>query len=370
MKKIKFVDANSYSRGGAVKSMVHLASWLSEKNEIDVCVFSPETKVIRGLSLNNKVKFISTGEIDISRSSLDSNFSRFFKILRYWKKSYSSIDWSGSLICFNEPKSVIYYLPHLLLNRNRCIYYVRINERIKFLNVFIAIVFPKILLISSSSRKAFRPYLLDFFKNKFEVLNTGFDVDVAGDNLKPNLNLCYVASLCERKNQKFLVKVMEQVVEKFPDCKLCFYGESPLGFELYKGELLDLIESTGLSDKVVLKGYSDNIANVLSDFDIFLMPSFLEGLPRVVIEALFSGLYVVSVPTDGVEDIIKNEELGVVTNSYDVNEFSKCLISKLDYIKANPGKEKLNRNYRREFAREQFGKEKFVNGFLDVIDRI
>lgn len=370
MKKIKFVDANSFSKGGAIKSMVHLASWLSDNEGVDVSVYSPEIEVISELSLNNNVTFIGTGAIDVSRNSSDSLLTRLFKVVKYWIDSRSSIDWSNAYVCFNEPKSIIYYLPYLLINRRRCIYYVRINERIKFLNTFIALVFPKILLISSSSKKAFRPYLLSHFSYKFEVLNTGFDIEVCEDELSSNLNLCYVASLCDRKNQKFLIDVMKRVIEKFPDCKLSLYGESPLGFDSYKGELLSLIKKAGLSDVIFLKGHANNISDILPQYDIFLMPSFLEGLPRVVIEALFSGLYVVSVPTDGVEDIIKNEKLGVVTDSYDINQFSTYLINKLDYIKTFPVEEKLAREYRREFARKQFGKKKFVDGFLDVINRV
>lgn len=370
MIKINFVDSNSFSKGGAIKSMIHLASWLSDKSDTEVSVYSPVSNHISSLALSDNVHFIDTGLIDVSRTQTISRFKKLFRIVKYWFTSANHIDWKGSFVCVNEPKSILYYLPFLLINRKRCIYYVRINERIKFVNTFAALFFPKILLISSSSKNAFRPSLLSHFPGKFEVLNTGFTIE--SQSLEPtnSLNLCYVASLCERKNQMFLVRVMQQVTLKYPTVKLSLFGDSPLGFESYKNELEVMIHDAGLSQTIIFEGHCGNIPERLTEYSVFLMPSYLEGLPRVVIEGLLAGLFVVSVPTDGVSDIITNPKLGVILDSYSIDTFSSQVVKHLDYIVANQGDEMKLKSYRANYAEEHFSKDKFVNGFLDVLNRM
>ena len=73
---------------------------------------------------------------------------------------------------------------------------------------------------------------------------------------------------------------------KFKDCfsyDIC--GEGTL-----KEELTQLIKQYGLENQVRLLGYRDDVHRLLAESDIFVFPSFREGLPVSVMEAMATGL--------------------------------------------------------------------------------
>ena len=61
-----------------------------------------------------------------------------------------------------------------------------------------------------------------------------------------------------------------------------------------KGELQDKIkqqaEKLGILDHIIFTGVRSDIPNILSAMDIFVFPSFYEGMPNTVIEAQATGL--------------------------------------------------------------------------------
>lgn len=93
----------------------------------------------------------------------------------------------------------------------------------------------------------------------------------------------------EQKNHKLLINAFELVLKEHPSVRLMIYGEGKL-----KSDLLELIESKGLRDNVFLCGNSDNVPDVLSKAEIFVLSSDYEGMPNALMEALAAGVPCVS----------------------------------------------------------------------------
>ena len=102
---------------------------------------------------------------------------------------------------------------------------------------------------------------------------------------KDQLVIGHIGRFSEQKNHRFLIKVFSEISKKRDDAVLLLIG---------KGELQDEIERQasdyGISDKVIFAGVRSDIPSVLSAMDIFVMPSFYEGMPNTVIEAQATGL--------------------------------------------------------------------------------
>lgn len=115
--------------------------------------------------------------------------------------------------------------------------------------------------------------------------------------------------LTEKKNHEQLIRVFAKVKNAFPFAKLYIYGDGPL-----KEKLSGLIETAGLVDSVFLMGQTDNVADVLSSADLFLLPSKYEGMPNALLEAMAVGVPCISTdcPCGGPSMVIENGVNGIL----------------------------------------------------------
>lgn len=107
--------------------------------------------------------------------------------------------------------------------------------------------------------------------------------------LADKLVVGHVGRFALQKNHRFLLEVFAALLELEPEARLVLAGE---------GELLDatlqLAEELGIDDRMQYLGLRRDVAALMNAFDVFLLPSFFEGLPVVGIEAQATGLPVVT----------------------------------------------------------------------------
>ncbi len=127
-----------------------------------------------------------------------------------------------------------------------------------------------------------------------------------------------VGELISRKNQETLIRA----VAEMEDVYLTIAGSGVL-LEF----LTDLIKELGIDNRVKLLGYRKDIVELCKACDIFAFPSFQEGLPVSLMEAMASGLPIVCSRIRGNIDLI-DENGGVLFNPYSVIE-CKNMIEKL-----------------------------------------
>ena len=96
--------------------------------------------------------------------------------------------------------------------------------------------------------------------------------------------------------QRDLIEAMNEIVRVHPDTRLVICGTGPL-----LGELQAMARSAGVERHVVFAGLVDNalVARYVAAADLFVLPSLLEALPTVAVEALACGTPVVSTDNPG-----------------------------------------------------------------------
>jgi glycosyltransferase involved in cell wall biosynthesis len=96
--------------------------------------------------------------------------------------------------------------------------------------------------------------------------------------------------------QRHLIEAMNEVIRVHPDTRLVICGSGPLADEL-KG----VAGSAGVQRHVVFAGAVDNtqVAKYCAAADLFVLPSLLEALPTVAVEALATGTPVLSTDNPG-----------------------------------------------------------------------
>lgn len=136
-----------------------------------------------------------------------------------------------------------------------------------------------------------------FEKGKVQVFRNGVDVDRFKFNLQHREEIRrefgigdkkligHIGRFMTQKNHFFLVDLFCKCVEKDENSILMLVGG---------GELFDSVKSyvteKGIADKVIFAGFRDDTYKLYSAFDVFVLPSFYEGLPVVGMEACASGL--------------------------------------------------------------------------------
>ena len=95
-----------------------------------------------------------------------------------------------------------------------------------------------------------------------------------------------------------------------------------------------MISSLEMENRILLKGSTKNVDQILKNTDIFALPSTCEGWPLVFGEAMNMGIPCIGLSScDGVNEIIRNNENGMLSED-SFTDFAQ----KLKFLMDNPGK--------------------------------
>lgn len=106
-----------------------------------------------------------------------------------------------------------------------------------------------------------------------------FSID---DNVKI---IGHVGRFSKQKNHTFLLDIFSEIHKKNPDTVLMLVGKGEL-----EDKIKEKIKALNLDGSVIFTGVRSDIPALLSAMDVFVFPSFYEGMPNTVIEAQATGL--------------------------------------------------------------------------------
>lgn len=95
----------------------------------------------------------------------------------------------------------------------------------------------------------------------------------------------HIGRFNQQKNHKFLIEVFAEVLKQKPDALLMLVGDGEK-----KNEIKEQIRALGIEESVIFTGIRSDVPALLSAMDVFVFPSFYEGMPNTVIEAQATGL--------------------------------------------------------------------------------
>lgn len=128
-------------------------------------------------------------------------------------------------------------------------------------------------------------------------------------------------------------KVAIQALPSFPDAWYVLCGRGPLIDEHRK-----LAESLGVSDRVIMTGYRTDVVDFYSMADVFVFPSFREGLPVALMEAMATGLVCVASRNRGTDDLLEGSRL-----LFDAGNAAE-LVEKLKLAQSSDCSDEVQRN--------------------------
>lgn len=166
-----------------------------------------------------------------------------------------------------------------------------------------------------------------------------------------------VARLRPQKNQAMLIKAFCRMRRGGRGSHLVIVGDGP-----QKEALNRLISEEGASKCVHLLGQRDDIPEILSSSDVFVLSSDYEGTPLSVIEAMISGLPVISTPVGIIPEILERGASGEIVGVKD----QAAMCAAMEKMAADEGARKEQGLQARKTAEKRFDAKRMVKEYEDL----
>lgn len=137
----------------------------------------------------------------------------------------------------------------------------------------------------------------------------------------------YVGRLSKEKGVLELVNAVALIVRGKNDVKLLIAGEGPLLEDIRR-----TINTSGLEDRVRLLGWipHDELPELLRSLKLLVLPSYTEGLPNTMLEAMASGTPVIATSVGGIPDYITHGRTGFILEDAHPNTVAEGIVDALE----------------------------------------
>jgi glycosyltransferase involved in cell wall biosynthesis len=173
--------------------------------------------------------------------------------------------------------------------------------------------------------------------------------------------IAFSGHLVARKGADLLLRAFAQMVENGADIHLLLLGSGAGRPESQEEQLRADTVRLGLSDRVTFADAVQDVAPYLKAADIFCLPSWREGMPNSILEAMASGLACVAPESAGGADLL-NDGAGVIPASNSADDL-RAAIEPL--LKDPEGRRALGRA-----ARQRAESRHSVASVIDAYDRV
>ena len=147
--------------------------------------------------------------------------------------------------------------------------------------------------------------------HRCEVIYNGIDLSIANKTSGPDVRqqyqipqnnnvILHVGSMRPVKNHEMVIKTFYEIQLVQPNSSLLLVGKRNIDIEQ---KILLLCEKFNITKKVFIVGANENVYSFLKAANLFLFPSFFEGLPGAVLEACAVNLPVLASDIPGVNEI-------------------------------------------------------------------
>lgn len=165
-----------------------------------------------------------------------------------------------------------------------------------------------------------------------------------GDGLLKIVNVARITHTI--KGQDILIKALHMLQQQNACPFECHFIGGQYEYDQQSLPYLEgLVQQYGLEDKVKFLGNRTDVHELLSRYDLFVMPSRTEGFGLVLLEALASGLDVIASNIEGPAELLKDGQLGALFEMGNERDLFEKLIqainSKYDIIKTSKKKQEL-----------------------------
>lgn len=170
-----------------------------------------------------------------------------------------------------------------------------------------------------------------------------------------------VSKLRRGKGHEYLLEAFEQVFEKHKHAKLLIVGDGE-----QKEKLVKQIESYRSRSKIYFLGNRSDVNEILKISDIFTLPTFGEGMSNALLEAMASGLPIITTDIPENRELIKDEVTGLLVTAGKSKDLAQAITQLI-----NDKRKCIAIGSRaKQSSLERFSPEKVVEKYRQILERI
>lgn len=322
MKKLLFV-INNLNGGGAEKALLVLTKILKKENyDITILLIEREGVYIKEAEKEFKILSIFKKRNIFNRIEIFRKINTAYRIyfIKYFykyileKKLQNNYDIvisflegvSTELISKIENIKKVAWV-HTDLSKNNI--HFNLKEQRKMYEKI-----DKIVCVSNDTREKFlnlHPYynekitVIYNYIDKNEIINKSLEQEMTKD--KNLIKIISVGRLSKEKGHNLLLEALTKInlLNKNYEVEILGEGTERKEYEKY-------ISENTLNDKVKLLGFKKNPYPYIKNADIFIMPSYYEGYPLVLCEAMILGKAIISSDCGSALEILENGKYGML----------------------------------------------------------
>jgi glycosyltransferase involved in cell wall biosynthesis len=164
-----------------------------------------------------------------------------------------------------------------------------------------------------------------------------------------------------QKAHEHLLQAFSHALRRFPNTALLIAGDGPLHSDLERQAA-----GLGITDRVMMPGIRKDLPDLMLAADLFALSSRWEGLPMALLEAMGAGLAAVSTQVEGVEEVIKEGETGLLVPVGDSQALGDALVRLMD----NAAERESIGAAGRRLVESEYTVDRMCSRYQDVFNRL
>jgi glycosyltransferase involved in cell wall biosynthesis len=176
--------------------------------------------------------------------------------------------------------------------------------------------------------------------NKFDPENVKIDIESYRKNLGITVDskvICFIGRLVKEKGILDLLEAFKYLIKEYSNLYLMIIGDASLDErdKRTKQKIKSYLDDPKLRERIIITGFRDDIPQLLKISDIFVLPSYREGMPRSITEAMAMGKPVVATNIRGCREEVVHGETGFlvsVSSPKEIYEAIKRLVDNNELI--------------------------------------
>ena len=182
----------------------------------------------------------------------------------------------------------------------------------------------KVIALSEDWKGFLVKYICE--EDKIQVIYNAVRIPDPYEKDYSNKKMLFLGRLGQRKGTYDLIEVLPAIFQKFPDAHMYFGGDG----EREQAEAL--CRKKGIADHVTFLGWVRDAEKekYLKECSVYVLPTYHEGMPMSILEAMAYGMAVVSTYVGGIPHLITDGENGLLCEAGDVDLLRKKIKEFLD----------------------------------------